>query len=82
MCTGATALTLDTGGVVILEFGKILLFDNWMKRLFIDLNQFRYYVVNKCDGPTDKYHTVGVENNHIFTHEIVWYSIWIYITVT
>ena len=59
--TAATALTLETGEVVILEFGKVSWLEKWMKRSLVNPNKCCYYSVNLCDDPTEKYHTLGVE---------------------
>ena len=40
ICTGFTVLVLDSGEVVILDFGKVSWFGNIMEKLLINPNQF------------------------------------------
>ena len=58
ICTGVTALTLDSGEVVILEFGKGLWFGNRMKKLLINPNQCQKFGI-----PTDPHRKLGIEES-------------------
>ena len=53
ICTGVTALTLDSGGVVILYFGQGLWFGNRMEKLPINPNQRQKFGIQICDDPTN-----------------------------
>ena len=59
--TGVTALTLDSGEVVILEFRKGMWFGNRMEKSLINPNQCRKFGIQICDDPTDPYGKLGIE---------------------
>ena len=61
ICTGVTALKLDSGEVVILEFGKGLWFGNRMEKSLIKPNQCRKFVIQICYDPTDPHRKLGIE---------------------
>ena len=52
ICTGVTGLTLDSGQVLILEFGQGLWFGNRMEKSLIDPNQYKKFGIKVCDDPT------------------------------
>ena len=61
ICTGVTDLTLDSGEVVILEFGQGLWFGNMMEKSLINTNQCQNFGIQICDDPTNPYRKLGVE---------------------
>ena len=63
ICTGVTALTLDSGEVVILDFGKGLWFGNRMETSLINPNQCRKFGIKICDDPTDPHRKLGIETS-------------------
>ena len=61
ICTGVTDLTLDSGEVVILEFGKGLWFGNKMEKSLINPNQCQKFRIKICNDPTDPHRNMGIE---------------------
>ena len=61
LCTGVTALTLDSGEAIILDFGKGLWFGNRMEKYLINSNQFRKFGIQIYDNPTDPHRKLGIE---------------------
>ena len=61
ICTAATAVDLDTGETIILEFGQGLWFGDRMNHSLINPNQCRVYGLSVCDDPTDKYLNIGMQ---------------------
>ena len=61
ICTGGTELTLDSGEVVILEFGKGLRFVNRMEKSLINPNQCQKFGIKICDELTDVHRKLGIE---------------------
>jgi len=61
ICTAATAVDLDTGETIILEFGQGLWFGDRMTHSLINPNQCRAYGLSVCDDPTDKHRVIGME---------------------
>jgi len=61
ICTAATAVDLDTGETIILEFGQGLWFGDRMTHSLINPNQCRAYGLSVCDDPTDKHRIIGME---------------------
>ena len=61
ICTGVTDLTLDSGGVVILEFGIGLWFVNRMRTSPINPNQCQKFKIQICDDPTDPHRNLVIE---------------------
>ena len=61
ICTGVTDLTLDSGEVVILEFGQGLWFGNRMEKSLINPNQCREFGIQICDNPTDPHRNLVIE---------------------
>ena len=61
ICTGVTALTLDSGKVVILEFGQGLWFGNRMEKSLINPNQCRKFGIQICNDPTHPHRNMGIE---------------------
>ena len=57
--TGATAVDLENGLMVILIFGQSLWFGDRMDKSIINPNQCRHYGIPVYDDPTDKYHEIG-----------------------
>ena len=43
ICTGVTALVLDSGEMLILEFGQVFWFGNMMEKSLINPNQCRKF---------------------------------------
>jgi len=66
ICTAATAVDLDTGETIILEFGQGLWFGDRMNHSLINPNQSRAYGLSVCDDPTDKHRDIGMQlpDNH------------------
>ena len=60
ICTGVTALTLDSVEVVIMEFGQGLFFGNRMEKLLINPNQCQKCGIQICDDPTDPHKKLGI----------------------
>ena len=61
ICTAATALELESGETIILEFGQGLWFGERMEHSLINPNQCRSYGIRVCDDPTDEYRKIGME---------------------
>jgi len=61
ICTAATAVDLESGETVILEFGQGLWFGDRMEHSLINPNQCRSYGIRICNDPTDGYRTLGME---------------------
>jgi len=61
ICTAATAVNLDSGETIILEFGQGLWFGERMEHSLINPNQCRSFGIRVCDDPTDEYRTLGME---------------------
>ena len=61
ICTVATAVDLDSGDTIILEFGQGLWFGERMEHSFINPNQCRSFVIAVCDDPADAYRPLGME---------------------
>ena len=63
ICTGVTALTLDSGKVVILEFGQGLWFGNRMEKSLINPNQCRKFGIQICNDPTNPHKNLGTDSS-------------------
>jgi len=61
ICTAATAVDLDSGETIILEFGQDLWFDDRLNHSLINPNQCRSYGISLCDDPTDPNRDIGME---------------------
>ena len=61
ICTGVTALKIDSGEVIILEFGEFLWFGNRMEKSQINPNQCRKFGIKICNDPTDPHIKMGIE---------------------
>jgi len=61
ICTAATAVDMDSGETIILEFGQGLWFGNRLNHSLINPNQCRSYGISVCDDPTDKHQVIGME---------------------
>ena len=61
--TGVNSLTLDSGEVVILEFGQGLWFGNMMDKSLINPNQCRKFGIKICDDPADPHRILGIESS-------------------
>ena len=61
ICTGVTTLTLDSGEVVILEFGLGLWFVNRMEKSLINLNRCRNFGIQICNDLTDPHMNLVIE---------------------
>ena len=53
--TGETTVNLEHGSTVILIFGQGLWFGYSMYKTLINPNQFRYYGIPMCNGPSDNH---------------------------
>ena len=56
-----TALSLDSGEVLILEFGKGLWFVNRMEKSLINPTQCRKFQIKICDEPADPLRRLGIK---------------------
>lgn len=56
-----TAVTLQTGQVILLLFGQGLWFGSRMNKSLINPNQCRAFGIPTCDDPTDPYRKLGFE---------------------
>jgi len=61
ICTAATAVDLESGGTIILEFGQGLWFGERMEHSLINPNQCRSFGISICDDPTDQHRRFGIE---------------------
>ena len=61
ICTAATAVELDSGETIILEFGQGLWFGDRLNQSLINPNQCRSYGISVCDDPTDPNRDIGME---------------------
>ncbi len=61
ICTAATAVDLESGETVILEFGQGLWFGKRMEHSLINPNQCRAFGIRVCDDPTDEHRPLGME---------------------
>ena len=61
ICTGVTALTLDSGEVVIMEFGQCLWFGNRTEKSLIKPNQCKKFGIQICNNPTNPHRNMGIE---------------------
>ena len=59
--TSVTGLTIDSGWVVILEFGKGLWFGNRMEKLLINPKKCRKFRIQICNDLTDPHWNLGIE---------------------
>ena len=59
--TGVTTLKLDSGEVVILEFGQGLWFGNRMEKSLIKPNQCQKFGIQICNEPTNLHRKLGIE---------------------
>ncbi len=60
-CTAATAVDLDSGETIILEFGQDLWFGERMEHSLINPNQCRSFGVRVCGDPTEGNRKLGME---------------------
>ena len=63
ICTGVTDLTLDSGEVIILEFGQGLWFGNRMEKSLINPNQCQNVGIQTCNDPTNPHRNMGIESS-------------------
>ena len=61
ICTCVTALTLDLGKVVIIDFGQGLCSGNSMEKSLINPNQCRKFGIQICDDATHPHRKLGIE---------------------
>ena len=61
ICTAATAVDLESGETIILEFGQGLWFGERMEHSLINPNQCRSFGIRVCDDPTDENWKLGME---------------------
>jgi len=61
ICKVATAVELDTGETIILQFGQGLWFGDRLNHSLINPNQCRSYGISVCDDPTDPSRHIGME---------------------
>jgi len=61
ICTAATAVDLESGETIILEFGQGLWFGERMEHSLINPNQCRSFGIRVCDDPTDENRKLGME---------------------
>ena len=59
ICIGITALKLDSGDVLILEFGQSLWLGNRMEKSLIKPNPCQKVDIKICDDPTDQHRKLG-----------------------
>ena len=73
ICTAATAVDMDSGETIILEFGQGLWFGDRLNHSLINPNQCRSYGISVCDDPTDKHRVIGMElsDNYFYHSECV-----------
>ena len=63
ICTGVTALTLDSGEVLILEFRQGSKFGNSMEKSMIKPNQCQNVGIQICDEPTNPHRKMVIETS-------------------
>ena len=61
ICKGFTALALDSGEVVILEFVQGLWFVNRMEKSLINPNQCQKFGIQICNDPTNPHRKLVIE---------------------
>ena len=61
ICTAVTALDMDDGETILLQFGQGLWFGERMDRSLINPNQCRAYGISICDDPTDLHRPLGIQ---------------------
>ena len=61
ICNTATAVDLESGETIILEFGQGLWFGDRMDHSLINPNQCRSFGISLCDDPTDPNRNIGLE---------------------
>jgi len=61
ICTAATAVDMDSGEAIILEFGQGLWFGDRLNHSLINPNQCRSYGISVCDDPTDQNRDISME---------------------
>ena len=61
ICNNVTTLTLDSGGVLILEFGQGLWFGNRMVKMLINPNKCQKFGIQICDYTTDLHRKFVIE---------------------
>ena len=61
ICNGVDALTLNSGELVIMEFGQGLWFGNRMEKLMTKPNQCQNFGIKMCDDPTDPHRKLLIE---------------------
>ncbi len=61
ICTTATAVDLNSGETIILEFGQGLWFGNRMDHSLVNPNQCRAFGIRINDDPTDATRILGME---------------------
>ena len=61
ICTGFYALKLDSGEVLILEFGHSLWIGDRMKKSLINPNQRQKFEIKMCDEPNDPQSKLGIK---------------------
>ena len=57
----ATAVDLETGETIILQFVQVLCFDDRMERSLINTNRCMAYGISLFDYPTDRNRGLGME---------------------
>ena len=61
ICTAATAVDMDSGETIILEFGQGIWFGDRLNHSLINPNQCRSHGISVCDDPTDQTRDIGME---------------------
>ena len=61
ICTAATAVDMDSGETIILEFGQGLWFGDRLNHSLINPNQCRSYGISVCDDPTDQNRDIDMD---------------------
>ena len=61
ICTAATAVELDSGETIILEFGQGLWFGDRLNHFLINPNQCHSHGISVCDDHTDPNRDIGIE---------------------
>ena len=61
ICASVTVLALDSGELIILDFGQDLWFVNRMKKSLINPNQCQKFGIQICDDPTEPHRKLVIE---------------------
>ena len=59
--TSVTVLTLESGDLIVLEFGEELWFENRMEKSLINPNQCLKFGIQICNDPSNPHLNLGIE---------------------